>query len=159
MSAAMPGARSANPRTSSFGLTAAAGSLGRYLAARTSPATQNGTFTQNMNRQLRWVRMAPPTSGPRIGPSRAGSAIRVTVRPSALPPAACMISVVRTGKSRPPPTPWTTRHAISESTFQARLEPIDPTRNTASANIHSRLPPNRRSAQVDSGTAMPRASR
>jgi hypothetical protein len=36
--------------------------------------TQNGTFTQNMYRQLRCVRMASAISGPRIGPSRAGSA-------------------------------------------------------------------------------------
>ena len=62
-------------------------SRGRYLAARIRPATQNCTFTPNMNRQLRWVRIAPPTSGPRIGPSSVGSAIQSTVRPSALAPA------------------------------------------------------------------------
>jgi hypothetical protein len=33
-----------------------------------------GTLTQNMNRQDRWVRMAPPMSGPKMGPSSAGSA-------------------------------------------------------------------------------------
>lgn len=128
-------------------------------AARMRPATQNGTFTQNMKRQLRWVRMAPPTSGPRIGPSRAGSATIVTVRPSALPLAACMISVVRTGSMRPPPAPWTTRQAMSDPAFHARLEPTEPTRKTESANIHSRLPPKRCSPQVLSGTAMPSASR
>ena len=83
----------------------------------------------------------------------------VTVRPSALPPAACMISVVSSGNMMPPPAPCTTRQAISEPTFQARLEPIEPTRKTASPNIHSRLPPNRCSPQADSGTAMPSASR
>ncbi len=112
-----------------------------------------------MYRQLKWVRIAPPTSGPRIGPSSAGSATMVTVRPSALPPAACMISVVSSGKMMPPPTPWTTRQAISEPTFQARLEPIEPARKTTSPDIHSRLPPNRCSPQADSGTAMPSASR
>ncbi len=55
--------------------------------------------------------------------------------------------------------PWTTRQPISEPTSQARLAPIEPTRKTAREKIHSRLPPNRRRAQVDSGTAMPSASR
>src|ERR1700722_8312873 len=87
MSAAMPGARSANPSVSNFGLTVAMVSLGRYFAARTRPMRQNGTFTQNMNRQLRWVRITPPTSGPRIGPTSAGSAMSVTARPSDVPPA------------------------------------------------------------------------
>jgi hypothetical protein len=86
-------------------------------------------------------------------------ATMVTVRPSALPPAACMISVVSSGNMMPPPAPCTTRHAISEPTFHARLEPIEPTRKTVKAAIHSLLPPKRRSPQVDKGTAMPSASR
>jgi hypothetical protein len=123
------------------------------------PAAQNGTFTQNMNRQLRWVRIAPPMSGPRIGPSRAGRAMMVTVLPSALPPAACMIKVVSSGNMIPPPAPCTTRQAMSEPTFHARLEPIEPIRKTVSAASHSRLPPKRRSPHVESGTAMASASR
>ncbi len=83
----------------------------------------------------------------------------VTVRPSALPPAACMIKVVSTGSMMPPPAPCTTRQAISEPAFQARLEPIEPIPKTVRAAIHSRLPPKRCSPQEDSGTAMPRASR
>ena len=55
--------------------------------------------------------------------------------------------------------PWTTRQPMSEPTFHARLEPIEPIRNTARENIHSRLPPNRCRPQVLSGTAMASASR
>ena len=40
------------------------------------------------------------------------------------------------------------REAMSEPTFHARLDPIDPTRNTATANIHTRFPPNRSWAHV-----------
>lgn len=134
-------------------------SAGMYRAARARPMTQNGTFTQNMNRQLSWVRIRPPISGPRMGPSRAGSVTIVTVRPSALPPTACMISVVSSGSMMPPPAPCTTRQVISAAAFGARLEPIDPIRKTAKPNIHSRLPPNRASIQTDSGTAIPSASR
>jgi hypothetical protein len=93
-------------------------------------------------------------SGPRIGPSKADSATMVTVLPSALPPAACMIKVVGSGNMRPPPAPCTTRQAMSEPTFHARLEPIEPTRKTVSAASHSRLPPKRRNPHVESGTAM-----
>ena len=70
-----------------------------------------------------------------------------------------MISVISSGIMMPPPAPCTTRQVISEPTSQARLDPIEPTRNTPSPNIHSRFPPNRRWAQVHSGTAMPSASR
>ena len=63
------------------------------------------------------------------------------------------------GSINPPPMPWTTRAPMSEPTFHARLDPTEPARNTARENIHSRLPPNRASPQVLSGTAMPSASR
>lgn len=59
-SAEVPGAMRSRPGTSSFALGAAAmpfalpgASSARYRQARMSPAAQNGTFTQNMNRQLR----------------------------------------------------------------------------------------------------------
>jgi hypothetical protein len=48
---------------------------------------------------------------------------------------------------------------MSEPTFHARLDPIDPVMNTARENIHRRLPPKRFRAQALSGTAMARASR
>ena len=86
-------------------MTSAGASAAMYRQASISPTTQNGTFTQNMNRQLRCVKMAPPISGPRTGPSSAGIATQVTSRPSDLPPAAWKISVVITGSMRPPPMP------------------------------------------------------
>lgn len=102
--------------------------------------------------------IAPPTSGPRIGPSSAGSATQVVVRPSARPPAACMMSVVMTGSISPPPSPCTTRQPMSEPALHARLDPTEPTRKTVRANIQTRLPPKRESAQVLSGTVTPSAS-
>ncbi len=75
----VPGAMSSSPGMSSLGRPVAGsgragGSTCRWRQASSMPTTQNGTFTQNMNRQLRCVRMAPPISGPRIGPSSAGIA-------------------------------------------------------------------------------------
>ena len=75
----MPGASRSRPGTSSLGRWRGSGRAGASAAMyrageQEARTTQNGTLTQNMNRQLRWVRIAPPTSGPRIGPSRAGSA-------------------------------------------------------------------------------------
>src|ERR1700722_7262388 len=84
-----------------------------YRQERRIPTKQKGPLTQNMNHQLRWVKMAPPTSGPRTGPSSAGIAPQVTSRPSDLPPAAWKISVVITGSIRPPPRPWTTTQPMS----------------------------------------------
>ena len=81
------------------------------------------------------------------------------VRPSARPPAACITRVAISGNIRPPPTPCTTRKAIRLAAFQARLEAIEPARNTSSANIQTRLPPNRPCAHPASGIVTPRASR
>ena len=90
-----------------------------------------GTLIQNMNRQFRWVRITPPTSGPRMGPAVNGSIAMLTVRPSALPAAACIMSVPMAGINKPPPNPWTTRQTIREAAFQARADPTDATRNKA----------------------------
>jgi hypothetical protein len=73
----VPGAMRSSPGTSSLGRTAAGpglagASMFRYRQASRMPVAQNGTFTQNMNRQLRWVRMAPPISGPRIADGAEG---------------------------------------------------------------------------------------
>src|SRR5664279_1839037 len=43
--------------------------------------------------------------------------------------------------------------------FHARLQAIDPTRNSTNANIHNRLPPNRDCAQPTNGIVTPSASR
>jgi hypothetical protein len=70
-----------------------------------------------------------------------------------------MISVTSSGSMMPPPAPCTIRQAMSEPTFQARLDPIEPTRKTTSANIQSRFPPKRCSPHELNGTAMPSDSR
>ena len=67
-----PGIAAAAPALAGAALAGASAAM--YRQASSSPTAQNGTFTQNMNRQLRCVKMAPPISGPRTGPSSAGSA-------------------------------------------------------------------------------------
>ena len=67
--------------------------------------------------------------------------------------------VCPTGMIRPPPNPWRTRKAISESTDQATPASAEPAMNRASAVIQTRLAPNRWLAQPVSGITLANASR
>ena len=70
-----------------------------------------------------------------------------------------MTKVDISGAIRPPPIPCTTRKVMRLGALQARLDAIEPTRNTSNANIHRRLAPNRRCAQPTNGIVMPKARR
>jgi len=94
---------------------------------------QNGTFTQNNE---------PPAQVGQDGAADERAEDRAEQRgqrdegdrtAQRIAPAACMMSVVSTDSSSPPPAPWTTRQAIRESAFQARLDRWSLTRNTVSA--------------------------
>ena len=123
------------------------------------PTTQNGTLTQNSQRQSSECRITPPTTGPRIGPSTTGRLIMAIVRPRLRPRAACMTRVDSSGSIRPPPMPCTTRKPIRLGAFQARLHRIDPIMKMVSAIIHSRFPPVRAWAQATIGMTTPSESR
>jgi hypothetical protein len=83
----------------------------------------------------------PPSTGPRTGPTSAGSAITAVTRPSGCPAAARMIMVCMTGSIRPPPAPCRTRNAIRLGASQARLAATEPTKKIVKAQIQTVLPP------------------
>ncbi len=116
-------------------------------------------FTRKSQRQLATLRMRPPSTGPRMGPSAVGRVTVAMTRPISRPFAACMISVAMSGIMIPPPMPCTTRKAISAGAFQASALSTEPSRNTASAPIHRRLPPTRAWAHLVSGIVTKTASR
>jgi hypothetical protein len=66
---------------------------------------------------------------------------------------------VPTGVSMPPPTPCSTRNAISDSTLQARPQRIEASVNTERANMNVRLVPNRSPAQPLTGMKTARLRR
>ena len=103
--------------------------------------------------------MSPPTIGPATGTTTAGRLTVAISRPSERPPAAWMSSVVRTGISMPPPTPWTTRNTTRLPMFQARPQATEPARNTASEASQVALAPNLLMAHPLSGMTMPKESR
>lgn len=80
-------------------------------------------------------------------------------RPRLSPPAAWTTSVDINGTSTPPATPWTARNAIRLPALHARLDSTEPTRNSASAAIHSRLLPSTRCAQPVMGMVTASANR
>ena len=98
-------------------------------------------------------------TGPRIGPTSAGMVIVANSRPSARPPAARRRRVCRIGSISPPPMPCSTRKAISDSTFHATPQSIDPARNITSEISHMRLAPNRPTSHPVAGIAIASASR
>ncbi len=134
-------------------------SVGRNRQASTSPTTQNGTLTQNSQRQSSWLKMMPPITGPRIGPRAAGRLTTAISLPSERPPAAWTARVAISGIISPPPMPCTTRNAIRLGALHARLAAIEPTAKITSAIIHSRLPPIRACAQPTRGMVAPSAKR
>ena len=118
-----------------------------------------GTLTRNSQRQLSQLRITPPITGPRIGPSASGrltAAIRLLL---ARPPAARTARVCISGKIRPAAKPCTTRKPIRLASFQASAHRTDPVTKSTSAASHRRLPPHRLSAQPVTGIATAMASR
>ena len=54
-------------------------------------------------------------------------------------PAVCASTLIPIGMIIPPPKPWSTRKAISDSAFQARPHSAEPTPKSATETIHMRL--------------------
>lgn len=62
------------------------------------------------------------------------------------------------GITMPPPSPWRMRNAMSEWASQARPQSAEPSTNSATEDIHSRLVPKRSAAQPVSGITLASAS-
>ena len=106
-----------------------------------------GRLTKKMARHgSRWT-ITPPVTGPSSGPISAGMTTKFM---------AASISDrgnVRTRASRPtgvimaPPMPWTTRAATSIGLFRASPQSSDPSVNSETAQVKTRLVPNRSAIQ------------
>ncbi len=103
--------------------------------------------------------ISPPTVGPRIGASIAGTATRLITRPIRLGPAASAIIICPIGRIMPPPTPCSTRNRISSGADEAIPHSAEPAVNSTSDNRYTGLAPNRRAAQPETGITAASASR
>ncbi len=72
-------------------------------------------------------------------------------RPIRCGPAACVMIVMPSGISMPPPSPCSTRKPISDWISHAKLHNTEPLTNSTSAVMNSRLVPNRSAPQPVSG--------
>ena len=124
----MPVTTKSNPRTSSR--PASSGSLrGSPRSAAMKATTPIGALTKKIQRHVVLSRMKPPSAGPRIGASIAGTATTLITRPMRRGPAAAAIIIWPTGRIRPPPTPWMTRNTINSVAELATPQRTDPTVN------------------------------
>ncbi len=98
-------------------------------------------------------------TGPMIGPSTIGTPITLMTRPMRCGPAARARMDCPTGRSIPPPMPWSTRKKMSELADQARPQRQEPMTKSAVELIQSLLAPKRSTAQPVTGVTMARASR
>jgi hypothetical protein len=119
----------------------------------------SGTFTRNSQRQLSQLRIRPPITGPRIGPSAIGRLTAAMSRLLTRPPAARTASVCISGKISPAPKPCSTRKPIRAPSLHAAAHSAEASTNTSSAAIHTRRPPQRRSAQPVTGIVTAMATR
>ncbi len=101
----------------------------------------------------------PPSSGPRIGPSRAGIVSQLSARTSSA------LATLRNRTSRPtgtiiaPPMPCTKRAATIHSSDVAAAHPSEPSRNTPIALMKVGLAPKRSATQPLIGMNTASASR
>ena len=86
--------------------------FGRIRIAAITAVTPIGRLRKKIHRQLALSRIRPPSVGPRIGASIAGTAMIPITRPIRLGPAASAIISWPMGRIIPPPTPWSTRKTI-----------------------------------------------
>ena len=95
---------SARPTTSSRSPVARS-ARGRILAAAIVAISPIGTFTKKIQRQLKFWMITPPSVGPSIGASIAGTKTTLITRPIRFGPAAWASIIWPTGRIMPPPMP------------------------------------------------------
>jgi hypothetical protein len=123
------------------------------------PSAPMGRLIRKIQRQSKYVVMKPPSGGPTMGPTSAGTVTHES---------ACTISdfgIVRSSTSLPtgtiiaPPAPCTNRPATSSPSDPLAAQPIEPTRNTAIAETNVVRAPNRSATQPLTGMNTASASR
>ena len=123
-----------------------------------SAATAIGMLMKKIQCQEKSSTSQPPRIGPKIGPSSIGMPITAITRPTRSTPAARVRIVMPAGMIMPPPKPCSTRKKISDSADHARPDSIEPSANSASEIMYSRLVPKRSAAQPVSGITVASAS-
>jgi hypothetical protein len=128
-------------------------------AASSSPTTPIGRFTKKIHRQLRWVTISPPITGPSTGASSIGTPITLITRPTRSGPAVWASVIIPIGMIMPPARPCMTRKAISDSALHATPHSALVATNAATTVIHTRRGPKRSAAQPVSGITVASESR
>jgi hypothetical protein len=100
-----------------------------------SAAMPIGMLMKKIQRQETSSTSQPPRIGPTIGPRSIGTPMMLMTRPTRCGPAARVRIVMPAGMSMPPPSPWSTRKAMSDSADQARPDRIEPARNRDSDSM------------------------
>ena len=149
----IPGHRSRNPATS-IRDGSGAGSRSKNVRASASAISPIGRLRKKIHRHEPRSTSTPPTTGPTTGANTIATPIRLIARPIRDGPAVRATSEVPTGAISPAPMPCSTRKTTRLPTDQDSPHAIDAIVNSATANIHSRLPPKRSVAQPVSGTTM-----
>src|SRR3954454_24077425 len=157
MNSARPGERSAMPSVSKRSCRDVM-SRGRTRSDSASAAIPTGMLMKKIQRHETSSTSQPPRIGPTIGPSSIGTPMMLITRPTRCGPAARVRIVIPAGMSMPPPRPWRTRKAISDSADHARPERIEPHRNRPSDSMYRRFVPKRSAAQPVIGITVASAS-
>ena len=127
-------------------------------SAAATAITPIGRLTKKIQRQLALSTIRPPSDGPRIGASIAGTATMLITLPIRFGPAASAIMSWPIGRIMPPPTPWITRKTTSSVVELASPHSADPAVKSTSETTYTRLAPNRRAAQPVTGITAASAS-
>src|SRR4051812_9938310 len=155
---ASPGEIRKAPRRSS-GPAPEGASRDSTRAASASVTAPIGRLRKKMSRQEALSTSAPPTIGPIAGASSIGTPTSAITRPIRSCPAARARIVIPTGITIPPPSPCSTRNAISVPADQASPHSADPQTKTATAVMNTRRAPKRSTAQPVNGITAESASR
>src|SRR3954469_9881277 len=155
---ASPGEIRKAPRRSS-GPAPEGASRDSTRAASASVTAPIGRLRKKMSRQEALSTSAPPTIGPIAGASSIGTPTSAITRPIRSCPAARARIVIPTGITIPPPSPCSTRNAISVPADQASPHSADPQTKTATAVMNPLRAPKRSTAQPANGITAESASR
>jgi hypothetical protein len=128
------------------------------LAAITA-TTAIGTLTKKIQCQVALSTISPPTIGPKMGPSRTGTPTSERTRPTRCGPALVVTRVIPTGRSIPPPRPWSTRKAMSSVGEEESPQSAEPMPNSTREISQIRFVPNRSVSHPDSGITTASESR
>ena len=108
------------------------GVVGRKRKARNRATMPMGTLTKKIQRHEKLEMMAPPSTGPRIGPRSVGTPITAMTLFILSGPAVRAMMVCPTGMIIPPPSPCSTRKTMRAVAVGAMPHSAEPVMNRPS---------------------------